>query len=144
MERERVEREKLEKERHMREEHERQDRELQERERDQRQERQRVFMKTQEVTPAAAVNQHFIESLKRASQRVGDHEPSFLLEQYGFAIRVLGIFQYRIEMVLFTYNLVYICSSLLSISVSSIRGIISFPESTDRFNKIFLKLTGSF
>lgn len=81
MERERVEREKLEKERHMREEHERQDRELQERERDQRQERQRVFMKTQEVTPAAAVNQHFIESLKRASQRVGDHEPSFLLEQ---------------------------------------------------------------
>lgn len=76
MERERVEREKLEKERHMREEHERQDRELQERERDQRQERQRVFMKTQEVTPAAAVNQHFIESLKRASQRHDDVNPA--------------------------------------------------------------------
>ena len=88
MERERIERDKLEKERHLREERERQDREHQERERDQRQERQRVFMKTQEVTPAAAaVNQHFIESLKRASQRVGDHVPSFFcLSNIGLLI----------------------------------------------------------
>ncbi|XP_029645559.1 probable JmjC domain-containing histone demethylation protein 2C isoform X3 [Octopus sinensis] len=64
------EREKVKKDKDLREERDRQEKDFQERQ-DSRQERQRVFMKTQEVNTAAAVNQHFIESLKRASQR--DH-----------------------------------------------------------------------